>query len=550
MEGAEKMFIVAVLDEYSYICLSYEVEVMRINTDNWRKLLHERKPAFFLVESVWNSYPILKGLSRQEKSIFNWCKKHQVPTVFWSKEDPVCFDIYIEYAKLFDYIFTTDSDSIAKYRNICPTSNVFLLPHAAQIKLHNPLNKEQEKINNVGFAGTWYENMWPERQRDLEILLGPSLKYGLDIYDRNSNLNLEGYQYPDKYRPFIKGNLPYKKMAEVYKKYNVFLNVNTVKDSPTMMSMRVFEVLACGINLISSYSRSMVNMFTDIIKISRNKSDTKCYLKELFNNRREREMLSLKGQREILMKHTYKHRLKKILTKLNLNSTEKSKGVSIICFINQKNYIRYAVDLENIINNFLRQNYSCKELLIFLPKINNSILKLVQSISQSHSHIKLIKIKRTGLSNKNISSVLAEVKYNYVSFFNEYCYYASEFLSDLMNSFKYNNAGVAGKLAHYQYLQARKQLILKESGEEYKYVNKLVAFSYIIKKECFKKLDSLYKSNIMNNEQFFNILLQNKVKIYAADKFNFINIIPDSNYYFNNKVVTQIDEKLINYVTV
>ena len=47
------------------------------------------------------------------------------------------------------------------------------------------------------------------------------------------------------------GELPYDQMLAAYKMYKVFLNVNSVIDSPTMCARRVFELSACSTPVVS-----------------------------------------------------------------------------------------------------------------------------------------------------------------------------------------------------------------------------------------------------------------------------------------------------------
>ena len=42
--------------------------------------------------------------------------------------------------------------------------------------------------------------------------------------------------FPEEYHPYIKGSLNYEDMVLEYKKYNIFLNVNSVNNSPSSFS--------------------------------------------------------------------------------------------------------------------------------------------------------------------------------------------------------------------------------------------------------------------------------------------------------------------------
>ena len=89
-----------------------------------------------------------KAISRGSDSlsgIISWCKRNGVPTAFWNKEDPVHFLTFINVAEMFDYVFTTDVDCIARYKAVLRHDNVLLLPFACQPAIHNPLEKYERR---------------------------------------------------------------------------------------------------------------------------------------------------------------------------------------------------------------------------------------------------------------------------------------------------------------------------------------------------------------------------------------------------------------------
>lgn len=516
--------IAAITDHFGSISLKHECNLVKLEFAYWKDILVKQKPDILLAESIWgNVYKQLMNHAEKRtagvENIYDWCKKQGIPTVFWCKEDPISFLTFVKVAKNFDYIFTTDLNSIPKYKEICGHDNVYVLPHAAQLKVHNPINKDQEKWNHVGFAGTWYAHCRPERQNDMRLLFNPSIKYGLDIYDRNLNLRTQSYRFPKEYKPYLKRPVPYEKTGEVYKKYNIFLNVNTVRESPTMHSMRVFEVLACGINLLSGYSKSMDEMVSEIVKICRTEKDTEKYLNMLLHNSDLRDRLSLLGQRTVFNQHTYTHRIATILEKTGFSDRLKpTPGVSIIAYLDSPD------QFAQILDNYQRQNYAKKELLII---INYADKNLKEKLSKSilTSDVKIIQ------TNKNFKDMVNDlpslISYDYLSVF--YCknYYASEFITDLMNSFKYSEALIAGKCTHYVYFEDKNLLELRNPKMEYRYVNTLSPEAFICHKQVLDQIvltekDEELKTNFLSN------WLKAGIRIYSGDRFNFVSVKKDS----------------------
>src|SRR5690606_11163781 len=147
-------------------------------------------------------------------------------------------------------------------------------------------------------------------------------------------------KFPEIYRQYIVGKLNYNDMIKAYRLYQVFLNVNSVNDSETMFSRRVFEILASGTNVISSKSIGIEKLFPEIVFVSKDEQDTRNYLEVLTNNVELARRRAVKGIREVYSKHLYSHRFQEILNKVGLNSEQKEKdGISIITSTKRPEFI-------------------------------------------------------------------------------------------------------------------------------------------------------------------------------------------------------------------
>lgn len=90
-----------------------------------------------------------------------------------------------------------------------------------------------------------------EDPANLQLLLKSARAFRLHIFDRiNTFTGNMNYKFPEQFQSDIIGELNYTDMIKAYKFYKVFLNVNSTKDSPTMFSRRVFELLASGTNVL------------------------------------------------------------------------------------------------------------------------------------------------------------------------------------------------------------------------------------------------------------------------------------------------------------
>lgn len=312
--------VAAILDEFSRDCFAPECEPVTFRPDNWANVLQASGADLLLVESAWNGndgswqYRIAsyeKNMGDELADLLKCCKRNGVPTVFWNKEDPAHFDRFINKASMFDIVLTTDEDCIPEYRQRLGHDRVYALPFAAQPRIHNPIQSEP-RLPKPCFAGTYYRNRHEQRREDMSLLLRPAMPFGLDIYDRmhgTAAKDRPNYIFPEEFQPAIRGRLEYAEMVHAYRRYRVFLNVNSVAHSPTMFSRRVFELLACGTPVVTTVSEGIERLLgNNGVFITRSEEQTRQYLETLLRDDEQWARASALGIRKVLSEHTYQKR--------------------------------------------------------------------------------------------------------------------------------------------------------------------------------------------------------------------------------------------------
>ena len=315
-----KLKIASVLDTFSDSCFGNEADLVRIRPDNWRDILAAEKPDMLLVESAWNgndgAWQYLIGTyggSTRDKlrELIAECRKLHIPTAFWNKEDPPHFDKFIEAAALFDHVFTTDENCLPAYRERCGHDRVSALPFAASPVIHNPF-VTAPRDRDVCFAGTYYANRFEDRRKQMDVLLECAREFKFDIYDRmygNKAPGYENYLFPERFREFIRGRLDYSDMLKAYRGYKVFLNTNSVVDSGTMFSRRVFELLACGTPVVTTPSVGIRRFFGPLVGEITDVEKGRAQVRRLLTDAEHYRRIQAAGIREVLGKHTYAIRL-------------------------------------------------------------------------------------------------------------------------------------------------------------------------------------------------------------------------------------------------
>lgn len=322
-----KPYVMGIMDEFTTGCFEQDLNLIQPRPDNWYALAEKYKPEFIFIESAWKGnfgswqYRVANYANKPGKEVEHLCqyaREKGIPTLFWNKEDPVHHDKFMCSAERVDHIFTTDANMKNSYHAKTGNPNVHALPFAAQPALHKPAPLEGRKPLSC-FAGSWYGNRHAERGEAMGWLLQAANKHGLDIYDRNYGTGI--FPFPDEYQAGIKGSLPYKELCEEYSRYRVFLNVNSVTDSPTMFSRRVFELMACGTPVVSTYAKGIDNLFeSDAVWMVHSQEEANEAIHTLMTDDIEWRRRSLAGIREVFAKHTYAHRLNDIFDQLGIES--------------------------------------------------------------------------------------------------------------------------------------------------------------------------------------------------------------------------------------
>ena len=453
--------VACIMDDFTFHSYNSECVLKQLTPEDWSNELEGFQPDLLFIESAWRGKDEKWGnkvghASQEVQNIVAWCNRNEVPTIFWNKEDPVHFETFLNTAKMFDYVFTTDVDCIHRYKTSLGHERVYLLPFAAQPKIHNPIEKYERK-DAFCFAGAYYVR-YPERTRDLESFITelPDFK-ALEIYDRNYGKDDPNYQFPSEYAPYIVGTLPFEQIDKAYKGYKYAINLNSIKQSQTMFARRVYELLASNTITVSNFSRGLRLLFGDLVVSTDNGGEVIRLLQNISDSDVRLRKIRLAGLRKILTEHTYEHRLSYIASKTS-GATISPKMPKIVVLAMAKS----ADELKDIVACFSHQSYSNAELKVVL----NGSFKNTSNSQENISYISKKSAKRIHVED------LTEGM-DFVAFMVANDYYGQNYLTDIALATKYSPASIVGKGAYYS-LDAGK-CILHNEELAYKGVAKIQA---------------------------------------------------------------------------
>ncbi|MFQ5805051.1 MAG: glycosyltransferase [Phycisphaerae bacterium] len=517
--------VATIMDEFTHACFKLECRLVAVTPKDWRRVLSVDPPDLLFVESAWRgnhgawrnqvvqTRPVNEGPLLE---LVQWCKSRGIPTVFWNKEDPPNFERFIHAAALFEHVFTTDQNCIPAYRERLGHDRMHALPFAAQPAVHNPVNCREQRFGNVCFAGTYYAQRHRDRRGQLDLLLQPALQRGLTIFDRMHGTGMEDhYAYPPEYRSAIYGAVPYEEMVDAYRRFRIFLNVNSVTDSPTMFSRRVFEILACGTPVISTYALAIERLLgRDVVPMVTSAEEAADWMDKLLAQPELAEQMAHLGQRRIFTEHTYEHRLRTVLEKIGIPLQLPPPRVSVITCTNR------PARLENIIANYERQAYPHKELVLVLNSDDFSLTRVRKRLA-SVPDARVFQLPEASTLGRCLNAAADEARCEYWSKFDDDDFYGQHYLSDMLMPFAYTDASIVGKGCCYAYLQETRCLALRNPEGEHRYTSELPGSAMIVDRKVFDQV-RFPDQNREEDTQFLRECAKLGFKLYSADRFNYV----------------------------
>ena len=389
-----------VCDEFFYESISASADYTYLTPNNFREHIYNIDLLLFV--STWRGlnnewYGIGNKDSEKRKiaiKLIEECHNNNVPTIFYSKEDPTNYSVFVEFAEKCRFIFTSCIECISAYKKDCCNQNVFCMSFGINPIYHNPIGcSKEKKLNLVLFSGSWM-GKYPKRCNELSTIFDGIVesKSQLKIVDRNYPKMKNVYPFPNKFFKYTVPSVKHEKLQILHKLSNYSVNINSVTESKTMFANRTYELQAIGNLLFSNYSLGMtwthpgifiINRKEDIARILSSMSDDFLYEKQIF------------GIRHVYSAETCFERINKLLNIVCNKSLNFNKKILVV--VNNMT--------ETAIHNFDRQSYENKT-LVLSSELNSNLLS----------------------------------NFDMITWFSDKYLYEEFYLEDLINAFKYTSS--------------------------------------------------------------------------------------------------------------
>ncbi len=515
--------VATILDRFSFDSLKFEFELHPIPRKSYKQFFEENDFDFVFMESFWASHnddwrfamsSNNSPMGDELNTMIEFVKEKGIKTVFWNKEDPINYDTFIQSAKRFDYVFTSDVNIIPRYIEDCGHERVFPLEFACEPRLHNPI-RNRLGLKDLSFAGAWYARGHENRKEQIRMLLDASMEYDLDIFDRFFDDDSPN-KFPKKYQRFVRGSLSYDEARTTYRMYKAVLNVNTIQDSPTMFSRRVYEVLASSSYVISTPSLG-VERFEHGVSVVGTSDEASKEISKILDDKMYREKESHLGHRKVMTEDTYRKRVEFICEKIGVeyNGLIPEPLVSLVCVTNRPEMI------DNILSNFNRQTHTNIEMIICITA-NNADYKEVKGKVRD-PRIRLIRVAASLKMGPCLNRGFSKANGEYIGKFDDDDYYGANYISDQLLAFSYSEADIVGKTSIFMFNGHDGRIYRRYPNSAHKFQNLVLGPTLMMKREVFDRLQ-FRDVGLGEDTTFLRDASAMKMSIYASDPFNFMYI--------------------------
>lgn len=523
-----------VLDDFSRSAFAPEWVQVVLRPSTWREQVEEEGGLDLLfVESAWHGNGdawqyALTGPSAPRADLVElvtWCREHGVPTVFWNKEDPSHYADFLDTARLFDHVRTTDSDRLPDYRRDLGHDRVDVMPFAAQPAVHNPVRPVTgHQSRDIAFAGMYFAHRHPERREQMDLLLGAAARvsgrmpYGLEIFSRYLGGD-ERYQFPGELGERVVGSLTYAQMLTAYRAYKVFLNVNSVVGSPSMCARRIFEITACGTPVVSTPSPAIERFFpSDEVPQVGEAQEAEWTLRALVNSPELRDRMVHSAQRRIWAAHTYGHRVDDVLRAVGLEEhVVRPRSVSALVSSNRPG------QLEHVVRTVAAQQDVDVELVLLTHGFEApaGLADLARDLGLA-SFTTLTAPAELSLG-ACLNSLVAAASGDVVTKMDDDDLYGPHYLRDQLDALAYSGADLVGKQAHHMYLEAQDVTVVRFPEREHQFTDFVMGPTMMTARDValahpFGDLARGEDTDLLRR------VVTAGLRVYSCDRFGFVQV--------------------------
>lgn len=178
--------------------------------------------------------------------------------------------------------------------------------------------------------------------------------------------------------------------------------------------------------------------------------------------------------------------------------------------------------MNNLLNNYLRQKYPIKELIVILNN-NEFDLEGWQHKIRGLKDIKVFYLQDHVTLGNCYNFAAGQAQYEYVAKFDDDDYYGPLYLQTSMELFQCTNADIVGKLCRFIFFAGLSVLAEYCPGPEYDFVSYVVGATMIIRKEVLHRAP-FPELTCGEDSEFQKTCVDKGFNIFAGNRHHYVTI--------------------------
>lgn len=255
---------------------------------------------------------IVSGGHRISANTIKTLKKRNILCVLWTTDAPHTFQPILDVARFYDHIFCQGTEAVEILQNK-GLRNVTWLPVGCDPLYHKKANLKKSEIEkfekDISFVGSYYPNRWK--------ILKELKEYNLGIWGPGWNKAKSSKNSPIVIRNVY---LDHDSWVKIYSASKIVIIIH-YQDGLIpcyQASPKIFEALSCNSFVLVDRQKDVFSLFKDKTHLVGfdNIADLKVKISYYLKNPEQRKKIAEAGNFEVLEKHLYIHRIKKLLATL------------------------------------------------------------------------------------------------------------------------------------------------------------------------------------------------------------------------------------------
>ncbi|MFB8374085.1 glycosyltransferase [Paenibacillus taichungensis] len=197
-----------------------------------------------------------------------------------------------------------------------------------------------------------------------------------------------------------------------------------------------------------------------------------------------------------------------------MTANKTGNGVSIIVCTNRPQFF------DNILQNYNRQRYKGKELIIILNH-DSMNLQLYQNRVRKHANVSVYQVPESISLGQSLNAGITRAQFPLIAKFDDDDYYSPFYLKEQVNGLRRTKSDIVGKHSCLVYLGASKTLLVRSPKEKNKYVEFIQGGTLLFKREILKKVRFTDRS-VGEDVTFLRQCRKRGFRTYATSPYNYV----------------------------